>query len=107
MISSKGPLTAQGGVFTSSLWQLEELHQPVLSGARLSPNDDSSLAAVAVLNAERDRLVSEAYDAGFAAGRETAASSDSERIASAIELMKSAAQQIVANEEKALANLEE
>ena len=107
MISSKGPLAQQGGPIRSSLWQLEELHTPLISPTNLSPNDDSSLAAVSVLNAERDRLVAEAYDAGYEAGRESAASSDAARIANAVQILRSSAEQLIANESKAMHVLEE
>lgn len=107
MISSKGPLASQGGAFKSSLWQLEELHQPSLSPSNLSPNDDASLAAVAVLNAERDQLVAQAYDAGFEAGRDASSTSDATSLANALEVLKAAAHHIVATEQKALGTLEE
>lgn len=107
MISSKGAVASQGGTFKSSLWQLEELHQPVLAPSNRSPNDDSSLAAVSVLNAERDRLVSEAYDAGFEAGRDAAATSDAGAMGNAIEMLKMAVMQVVSTEEKSLGTLEE
>ena len=110
MISSKGPLGS--GVRTSepvksSLWHLEELHIPMLSPSNLSPNDDSSLAAVAVLNAERDRLVAEAYDAGYEAGRETATTNDASRVTNAVEMLRAAAAQVNSSEEKILNTLEE
>ncbi len=107
MISSKLPIASQGGAIRSSLWQLEELHTPAIMPNNMSPNDDSSLAAVSVLNAERDRLVAEAYDAGYGAGLESAASSDAARINGAIEILRAAAEQLVASEEKAVHALEE
>src|SRR5438105_14918791 len=110
MISSKGPLGS--GVrpsepVGSSLWQLEELHVPAISPHNLSPNDDSSLAAVSVLNAERDRLVAEAYDAGFDAGRDAAMTNDSSRLTNAVEVLRTAAEQIIGSEERTLSALEE
>ena len=107
MISSRGPLASNGGTFASSTWTLEELHQPSLSPSNLSPNDDASLAAVSVLNAERDRLVAQAYDAGFEAGREAATTTDAVAFANAVRLLEQAATQVRENEQRACANLEE
>ncbi len=107
MIWSKGPLASNGGSGAGANWKLEELYQPVLSPVNRSPNDDASLAAVAVLNSERDRLVAEAYDAGFTAGQEDAGATSGARLNTAIELLKTAAAQLLASEGKALATLEE